>query len=94
MVPLIVLLVSFAVFRLAGFGVAYFAEWQHALRGALGVMFLSVWPGKRRPDLVRMVPRGLERRIVGDCDRHCRGADRGWVAGFRALLCRLLLRRL
>jgi len=61
-IPLIVLLASFAVFRLAGFGVAYFAEWQHALRGALGVMFLltaSAHWGKRRPDLVRMVPRGF-----------------------------------
>jgi len=61
-IPLIVLLASFAVFRLAGFGVAYFAEWQHALRAALGVMFLltaSAHWGKRRPDLVRMVPRGF-----------------------------------
>ena len=62
MIPLIVLLVSFAIFRLAGFGVVYFADWQHALRAALGVMFLltaSAHWGKRRPDLVRMVPRGF-----------------------------------
>jgi uncharacterized membrane protein len=62
MIPLIVLLVSFVGFRLAGFGVAYFADWQHALCAALGVMFLltaSAHRGKRRPDLVRMVPRGF-----------------------------------
>jgi uncharacterized membrane protein len=59
MIPLIVLVISFAVFRLTGFGVAYFSNWQHALRAALGVMFLftaSAHWGRRRPDLVRMVP--------------------------------------
>lgn len=62
MIPLIVLLVSFAAFRLLGIGVAYFADWQHALRAALGVMFLltaSAHWGRRRPDLVRMVPAGF-----------------------------------
>jgi uncharacterized membrane protein len=60
MIPLIVLAISFVTFRLAGFGVAFFADWQHALRAALGVMFLltaSAHWGKRRPDLMRMVPR-------------------------------------
>jgi uncharacterized membrane protein len=59
MIPLIVLIVSFAVFRLAGFSVSYFADWQHALRAALGVMFLltaSAHWGSKRPDLIRMVP--------------------------------------
>jgi uncharacterized membrane protein len=59
MVPVIVLLVSFAFFRLAGFGVAYFADSQNALRAALGVMFLitaSAHWGKLRADLIRMVP--------------------------------------
>jgi uncharacterized membrane protein len=59
MIPLVVLVISFAVFRLLGFGIAYFADWQHALRAALGVMFLltaSAHWGQRRPDLVRMVP--------------------------------------
>jgi uncharacterized membrane protein len=59
MIPLIVLLISFVLFRLAGFGVAYFADWQIALRAALGVMFLltaSAHWGKRRADLMRMVP--------------------------------------
>ncbi len=62
MIPLIVLAISFVAFRLAGFGVAYLADWQHALRAALGVMFLltaSAHWGKRRPDLMRMVPRAF-----------------------------------
>ncbi len=62
MIPLIVLLAAFAGFRLAGFGIVYFADWQHALRAALGVMFLltaSAHWGRRRPDLVRMVPANL-----------------------------------
>ncbi len=62
MIPLIVLAISFVAFRLAGIGVAYFADWQHALRAALGVMFLltaSAHWGKRRPDLMRMVPQAF-----------------------------------
>jgi uncharacterized membrane protein len=60
MIPLIVLALSLGVFWLAGFRVAYFADWQFALRASLGVMFLltaSAHWGKRRPDLIRMVPR-------------------------------------
>jgi len=59
MIPLLVLVVSFVVFRLAGSAIPYMADWQHALRGALGVMFLltaSAHWGRRRPDLIRMVP--------------------------------------
>jgi uncharacterized membrane protein len=59
MTPLFVLAVSFVAFRLTGFGIVYFANWQHALRAALGVMFLltaSAHWGRRRPDLIRMVP--------------------------------------
>ena len=62
MVPLIVLVISFAGFRLAGLGVPYFADWQNALRAALAVMFFltaSAHWGKRRPDLVRMVPQSF-----------------------------------
>ncbi len=62
MIPLVVLLVSFVVFWLAGLAVPWFAPWQHALRAALGVMFLlaaSAHWGKRRPDLVRMIPRSF-----------------------------------
>jgi len=60
LIPLIVLTISFVIFRLAGFGIAYFADWQNALRAALGVMFLltaSAHWGKRRADMVRMVPK-------------------------------------
>jgi uncharacterized membrane protein len=60
MIPLIVLALSFVVFWLTGFRVGYFADWQLALRASLGVMFLltaSAHWGKRRPDLIRMVPR-------------------------------------
>jgi uncharacterized membrane protein len=59
MVPLIVLTVSFAAFRLVGIRLPYFADWQISLRAALGVMFLltaSAHWGRRRPDLIRMVP--------------------------------------
>jgi uncharacterized membrane protein len=59
MIPLFVLLVSYVVFRMAGMAIPYFAHWQHALRAALGVMFLftaSAHWGKLRPDLIRMVP--------------------------------------
>ncbi len=51
-------LVFFALW-LTGPGIPYFSDWQHALRAALGVMFLltaSAHWGKRRPDLMRMVP--------------------------------------
>ena len=69
MVPLIVLVVSFLVFRLAGLGVEHFADWQNALRAALGAMFLltaSAHWGRRSPDLIRMVP-------------HAFGAGGTWV---------------
>jgi len=60
MIPLCVLVVGFAVFLLLGhLGVHYFLAWQHALRAALGIMFLltaSAHWGKRRPDLIAMVP--------------------------------------
>jgi len=47
------------VFRLLGMVFPYFSDWHMALRAALGVMFLltaSAHWGKRRADLVRMVP--------------------------------------
>jgi uncharacterized membrane protein len=62
MAPLICLVISFVVFRVLGWVVPYFADWHTALRAALGIMFLltaSAHWGKRRPDLVRMVPRTL-----------------------------------
>lgn len=62
MAPLICLVAAFVLFRVLGFAVPYFADWPHALRAALGAMFLltaSAHWGKRRPDLVRMVPRSI-----------------------------------
>ena len=63
MTPLFVVLIGgFVLFRTLGFVVPWFADWQHALRAALGVMFLltaSAHWGKRRPYLVRMVPRTI-----------------------------------
>jgi uncharacterized membrane protein len=63
MTPLFVALVGgFILFRTLGFVVPWFADWQHALRAALGLMFLltaSAHWGKRRPYLVRMVPASI-----------------------------------
>jgi uncharacterized membrane protein len=59
MAPLICLVAAFVLFRLVGIESRYFADWHHALRAALGAMFLltaSAHWGKRRSDLVRMVP--------------------------------------
>jgi uncharacterized membrane protein len=59
MAPLVCLIVAFLLFRFAGVEWAYFAHWQMALRAALGVMFLltaSAHWGKRRAELIRMVP--------------------------------------
>ena len=59
---------SFAVFFALGLaGVPFFAGWHAPLRCALAVMFLLTacahW-GKRRPDLIRMVPPRLPRPDV------------------------------
>jgi uncharacterized membrane protein len=60
MVPLILLVISVLVFWLAGrAGIAVFQDPSLVLRTALGLMFLftaSAHWGKRRPDLIRMVP--------------------------------------
>jgi uncharacterized membrane protein len=60
MIPLYLLIASFIAFLLLGReGVVYFHVWQHALRAALGAMFLltaSAHWGKRRADLIAMVP--------------------------------------
>jgi uncharacterized membrane protein len=59
MLPLLMLIFAFAAFRLAGAGIPYFADREHALRAALGVMFLftaSAHWGKLKADLIRMVP--------------------------------------
>ncbi|RAP77786.1 DoxX family protein [Paenibacillus montanisoli] len=66
MAPLIALIGSWLVFRLAGLlGLSYFDGWQHPLQAAVAVMLLltaSAHFGSRRTDLVRMVPESLPRR--------------------------------
>jgi uncharacterized membrane protein len=68
MAPFITLSGLFLVFAaLRAAGVHAFAEWTTCLRLALAGMFLltaSAHWGKRRPDLVRMVPRGFPRPEV------------------------------
>ena len=62
MAPFICLITGFLIFWVAGLFVPYFANWHIALRAALGLMFLltaSAHWGKRRPDLIRMVPKGV-----------------------------------
>jgi uncharacterized membrane protein len=65
MAPLIVLCGSFVVFAgLGGMGVTFFSGWLTPLRFSLACMFLltaSAHWGKRREDLVRMVPSGFPR---------------------------------
>jgi uncharacterized membrane protein len=65
MVPLIILAVSFAVFRGLGLvGVAALDNWGLPLRMALFLMFLvtaSAHWGRGRPDLIRMVPPAFPR---------------------------------
>ncbi|MGA7106249.1 MAG: hypothetical protein WBY75_00795 [Terracidiphilus sp.] len=62
MAPLICLIAAFLLFRLLGLQWHYFADWQMALRAALGAVFLltaSAHWGKRRTVLVRMVPESM-----------------------------------
>lgn len=65
MAPLIVLVVSALVFWIAGrVGVTAFQDLSLVLRAALALMFLftaSAHWGKRRPDLIRMVPPSFPR---------------------------------
>ena len=65
MIPLAALIVVFLCACVLGWvGVAYFVHWQHCLRVALAAMFLlaaSAHRGKRRADLVRMVPPAFPR---------------------------------
>jgi uncharacterized membrane protein len=60
MAPLILLVILVVVFWLAGrAGIALFQDPSFVLRAALGFMFLftaSAHWGRRRPDLIRMVP--------------------------------------
>ncbi|MCP3739508.1 DoxX family protein [Rossellomorea sp. BNER] len=63
MAPFILLIGSFLIFRLTGFfGLSYFDSWETSLRIAVALMFLftaSAHWGKRRPDLIKMVPPAL-----------------------------------
>lgn len=64
MAPLIVMLVGWVGFRLAGWaGFVAASTWVGALRFALALMFaftaVSHFHPRTRPDLVRMVPAGL-----------------------------------
>ncbi|MFD0698831.1 DoxX family protein [Paenibacillus sp. GCM10027628] len=65
MLPFYVLVFSFVVMRVLGFiGIDGLDHWQTALRFAFAIMFLftaSAHWGKRRPDLIRMVPPALKR---------------------------------
>jgi uncharacterized membrane protein len=65
MIPFIVLVASTLLFRVIGAaGVGPFNSWTWCLRGGLALMFLitaSAHCGKRRGDLITMVPRALPR---------------------------------
>jgi uncharacterized membrane protein len=65
MVPLIVLVIATLLLRVIGVaGVSLFSNWIWCLRGGLALMFLfaaSAHWGKRRGDLIAMVPRVFPR---------------------------------
>jgi len=65
MLPFLVLLLGFVLFLLAGqLGALWFQVWTHALRAALACMLLvtaSAHWGRRRKDLIAMVPRQFPR---------------------------------
>lgn len=70
MIPFAVLSVVTLLLRALGLaGLSAFASWDSSLRGGLAAMFLltaSAHWGRRRPDLIRMVPSAFPRpdRIV------------------------------
>ena len=65
MIPFYVLVAGSLLFRgLGAAGLSLFLDWQNCIRFALALMFLltaSAHWGKRRPDLIRMVPPGVPR---------------------------------
>ncbi|CAN7656701.1 DoxX family protein [Paenibacillus sp. LjRoot153] len=65
MAPFIALMLSFLLlWGMGSLGWSYFDDWHAALQGAVAVMFLltaSAHWGKRRPDLIRMVPPAFPR---------------------------------
>ncbi|WP_238654741.1 DoxX family protein [Paenibacillus piscarius] len=66
MIPLYALVASFVLFRGMGLmGLAYWNDWQISLQWAVAVMLLlgaSAHWGRRRADLVRMVPPAFPRK--------------------------------
>lgn len=65
MVPLYALIVSYLIFWVLGLlGLSHFQGWHTPLQGAVAIMLLltaSAHWGKRRPDLIRMVPLAFPR---------------------------------
>lgn len=65
MVPFYALIVSFLIFWVLGLlGLSHFHGWHTPLQGAVAIMLLlaaSAHWGKRRPDLIRMVPPAFPR---------------------------------
>lgn len=65
MIPFYALIVSYLIFWVLGLlGVSHFQGWHTPLQGAVAVMLLltaSAHWGKRRPDLIRMVPPAFPR---------------------------------
>ncbi|WP_028777428.1 DoxX family protein [Shimazuella kribbensis] len=65
MIPFYVLVGAFLLFRGLGLaGVAYFDEWHTSLQVSVAIMFLltaSAHWGKRREDLIRMIPTSFPR---------------------------------
>ncbi|MBP1962705.1 DoxX family protein [Paenibacillus aceris] len=65
MIPFYALLVSYLIFGVLGIlGISHFHGWHTPLQGAVAVMLLlaaSAHWGKRRPDLIRMVPQFFPR---------------------------------
>ncbi|GIO97086.1 hypothetical protein J14TS5_21720 [Paenibacillus lautus] len=63
MIPFVAMMVSLLLFRTLGFaGWEYVNDWVISLRFAVAVMFLlsaSAHWGKRRPDLIAMIPPGI-----------------------------------
>src|ERR1700722_15846375 len=62
MAPLVCLIAAFVFFRALVVVSPHFSDWHFALRAAFGVMFLltaSAHWGKRREDLIRMVPKAV-----------------------------------
>lgn len=68
MIPFIALLVSLLLFRTLGFaGWEYMNDWVISLRFAVAVLFLltaSAHWGKRRPDLIAMIPPGIPKAAL------------------------------